>query len=222
MGRRTRAKFAAGHHPSCSKLCRTAAGERSRTHPLSSQTFSLKEFARSCKILRGKTRIDYDLINAVFGEDADYQARALADLLDVRDRATFLQTIRNDGRLAKVYETVNRASKLAAQGDLSAEPLDPTDIVNPDLFEQPTEQAFYDSLKKLVPKTQAAQAERDYSKLIAGLEQIAPTVANFFDGETSVMVMAEDLAVRKNRLNLLGLLRNHARVLADFSEIVKS
>ena len=36
------------------------------------------------------------------------------------------------------------------------------------------------------------------------------------------MVMAEDTAVRKNRLNLLGLLRNHARVLADFGEIVKS
>ena len=166
--------------------------------------------------------IDYDLINAVFGEDADYQARALADLLDVRDRATFLQTIRNDGRLAKVYETVNRASKLAAQGDLPTEPLDPTDIVSPDLFEQPSEQAFYDSLKRLVPQTQAAQAERDYSKLLTGLEQAAPTVANFFDGETSVMVMAEDQAVRENRLNLLGLLRNHARVLADFSEIVKS
>ena len=173
-------------------------------------------------LLQDGQGIDYDLINAVFGEDADYQARALADLLDVRDRATFLQTIRNDGRLAKVYETVNRASKLAAQGDLPTEPLSPTEIVRPDLFEQPAEQAFYDSLVKLVPQTQAAQAERDYSKLIAGLEQIAPTVASFFDGETSVMVMAEDPAVRKNRLNLLGLLRNHARVLADFSEIVKS
>ncbi|MGB3299645.1 MAG: glycine--tRNA ligase subunit beta [Phormidesmis sp.] len=173
-------------------------------------------------LLQDSQGIDYDLVNAVFGIDKDYQARALADLLDVRDRATFLQTIRTDGRLASVYETVNRAAKLAAQGDLSTEPLDPTDWVNPDLFEQPSEQAFYDSLKKLVPQTQAAKAERDYSKLITGLEQAAPTVANFFDGETSVMVMADDQAVRKNRLNLLGLLRNHARVLADFSEIVKS
>jgi glycyl-tRNA synthetase beta chain len=173
-------------------------------------------------LLQDGQGIDYDLINAAFGTDADYQARALTDLLDVRDRAQFLQTIRNDGRLAKVYETVNRAAKLAAQGDLSTEPLDPTDWVKPALFEQPSEQAFYDSLKKLVPQTQAAQAERDYSKLIAGLEQAAPTVANFFDGESSVMVMAENPDIRKNRLALLGLLRNHARVLADFSEIVKS
>jgi glycyl-tRNA synthetase beta chain len=162
------------------------------------------------------------LVNAVFGEDADYQARALTDLLDVRDRACFLQTIRNDGRLAQVYETVNRASKLAAQGDLNSESLDPTGLVKPELFEQPCEQAFYDSLQQLVPQTQAAQAERDYSKLIAGLQQAAPTVASFFDGESSVMVMAENPDIRQNRLNLLGLLRNHARVLADFSEIVKS
>ncbi len=173
-------------------------------------------------LLQDGQGIDYDLINAAFGTDADYQARSLTDLLDVRDRAQFLQTIRNDGRLAKVYETVNRAAKLAAQGDLSTEPLDPSDSVKPALFEQPSEQAFYDSLKKLVPQTQAAQADRDYSKLIAGLEQAAPTVANFFDGDSSVMVMAENPDIRKNRLALLGLLRNHARVLADFSEIVKS
>ena len=33
--------------------------------------------------------------------------------------------------------------------------------------------------------------------------------------------MDENLDIRRNRLNLLGLLRNHARVLADFGAIVK-
>ncbi|MEL7331584.1 MAG: glycine--tRNA ligase subunit beta [Cyanobacteria bacterium J06560_2] len=173
-------------------------------------------------LLQDGKSIDYDLVNAVFGEDADYQARALSDLLDVRDRATFLQSIRADGRLAKIYETVNRAAKLATKGNLATDVLDPAGIVDPALFEQPTEQAFYDSLQTLLPQTRSAQAERDYSKLIAGLEKAAPTVADFFDGENSVMVMADDAAVQKNRLNLLGLLRNHARVLADFGEIVKS
>ncbi|MEM6451270.1 MAG: glycine--tRNA ligase subunit beta [Cyanobacteria bacterium P01_D01_bin.105] len=173
-------------------------------------------------LLQDGLEIDYDLVNAAFGEDADYQARALTDLLDVRDRALFLQNIRNDGRLAKVYETVNRAAKLAIKGNLDTDSLDPSGIVNPDLFEQPSEQAFYSSLQQLVPQTEAAKAERDYSKLLSSLEAAAPTVADFFDGETSVMVMAEDAKVRQNRLNLLSLLRNHARVLADFGEIVKS
>jgi len=172
-------------------------------------------------LLQDGLGIDYDLVNAAFGEHAAYQARALTDLLDVRDRAIFLQTIRNDGRLAKVYETVNRATKLAAKGTLDTDALDPSDLVKPELFEQPSEQAFYDSLQALVPQTEAAKAERDYSKLLSGLDKAAPSVANFFDGETSVMVMAEDSAIQGNRLNLLSLLRNHTLVLADFGEIVK-
>jgi glycyl-tRNA synthetase beta chain len=73
----------------------------------------------------------------------------------------------------------------------------------------------------LVPKTQSAKLERDYQKLVDGLTEIAPLVSGFFDGDNSVLVMAEDAAIRANRLNLLGLLRNHARVLADFGAIVK-
>jgi glycyl-tRNA synthetase beta chain len=44
-------------------------------------------------------------------------------------------------------------------------------------------------------------------------------LAAFFDGDQSVMVMAEDPEVRRNRLNLLAVLRNQASVLADFSRI---
>ncbi len=173
-------------------------------------------------LLQDAQSIDYDLVNATCGETEADKVRSLSDLLDVRDRATFLQAIRDNGLLANIYETVNRAAKLATKGTLSTEKLDPTGLVNPDLFEQPSEQAFYDSLQKLLPQTQAAQAERDYDKLITGLAQAAPVVANFFDGDTSVMVMANDPAVQQNRLNLLGLLRNHALVLADFGAIVKS
>ncbi|PZO13162.1 MAG: glycine--tRNA ligase subunit beta [Leptolyngbya foveolarum] len=187
-------------------------------------TQQLSEFfsQRVRTLLQDGQNVDYDLVNAVFGEDVDYQTRALTDLLDVRDRAQFLQTIRSNGRLAKVYETVNRAAKLATKGSLDTETLDPTGLIDPKLFEESSEKAFYESLQKLLPQTQAAQTERNYNKLLTGLEQIAPTVADFFDGPDSVLVMAEDTSVRQNRLNLLSLLRNHARVLADFGEIVKS
>jgi len=47
-------------------------------------------------------------------------------------------------------------------------------------------------------------------------------VGTFFDGEDSVLVMDENPDIKQNRLNLLGLLRNHARVLADFGAIVKN
>ncbi|ASC70447.1 Glycine--tRNA ligase beta subunit [Halomicronema hongdechloris C2206] len=174
-------------------------------------------------LLQDELAIDYDLVNAVLGDaDADYAQRMLSDLLDARDRARFLHAMRSDGTLERIYETVNRATRLAAQGDLDTDILDPTPVVDPDQFQQPSEQAFLATLQTLLPQTQAAQAQRDYSQLVAGLEQATPVVSRFFDGPDSVLVMAEDAAIRRNRLNLLGLLRNHARVLADFGAIVKS
>ncbi|NET54459.1 MAG: hypothetical protein F6K09_39495 [Merismopedia sp. SIO2A8] len=113
-------------------------------------------------------------------------------------------------------------SRLAAQGNLDTAQLEPTALVSTELFQKSSEQAFYDALVKLVPQTKASREERDYQKLVAAISEIAPTVSEFFDGADSVLVMDPEPAIRRNRLNLLGLLRNHARVLGDFGLIVKS
>lgn len=198
-------------------------------------------------LLQEDQGIDYDLGNAVLGiggaaravteasaqddvggvgdavmTELDLAGRALKDILDTANRARFLQQIRQDKRLDAIYETVNRSSKLAgAHGNLGFLRLDPTGLVDPSLFQQPTEQRVLDGLIALLPKTQAAQANRDYGQLVAALAEIAPAVSAFFDGDQSVMVMDSDLAVRRNRLNMLGLIRNHALVLGDFGAIVK-
>lgn len=174
-------------------------------------------------LLQDEKAIDYDLVNAVLGEnDLEYQERALQDLLDVRDRALFLQTIRQDGSLNQIYETVNRSTRLAKQGDLSTLELQPEMTVDPELFQKSSERAFYQALVQLVPQTQASQATRNYRQLVEALAEITPTVSSFFDGPESVLVMDDEPNIQRNRLNLLGLLRNHARVLADFGAIVKS
>jgi len=185
---------------------------------------SLQEFfLQRIRTLLQERNIDYDLVNAVLGEnDKEYTERALQDLLDVRNRALFLQEIRNNHQLDAIYETVNRSTRLGAQGDLNTQELEPANIVSPELFQKSSEQAFYEAIIQLVPQTKAAQKQRNYQQLVDALAKIAPTVSSFFDGADSVLVMDSDLEIRRNRLNLLGLLRNHARVLADFGAIVKS
>jgi glycyl-tRNA synthetase beta chain len=186
---------------------------------------TLQEFflQRIRTLLQEEKQIDYDLVNAVLGEnDPEYTERALQDLLDVRDRALYLQQIRKDGTLDKIYETVNRSTRLAAQGDLDTKQLEPAGLIRPELFQKSSEKAFYDAIVELVPQTQTAQQSRNYQLLIAALEKSAPTVSNFFDGPESVLVMDTNPEIKRNRLNLLGLLRNHARVLADFGAIVKN
>ncbi|NEN87470.1 MAG: glycine--tRNA ligase subunit beta [Okeania sp. SIO3H1] len=174
-------------------------------------------------ILQEEKNIDYDLVNAVLGNnDSEYTERGLKDLLDVRNRAIFLQNIRQNGLLDQIYETVNRSTRLAAQGELDKIQLAPEKNVDINLFKSQSELAFYNALVDLVPQTKVSQQTRNYQQLVDALAKIAPTVSNFFDGPESVLVMDPDPKIKQNRLNLLGLLRNNARVLADFGEIVKS
>jgi glycyl-tRNA synthetase beta chain len=187
-------------------------------------TQQLQDFfiQRLRNLLQEDRHIDYDLVNAVLGEnDREYTQRALSDLLDTRDRAVFLQQIRDNGTLERIYATVNRSSKLAAQGNLDTQQLAPTQVVQTNLFQKSSEQAVYDGLIALEPQTKAAQASRNYQQLIEALAQLTPAISSFFDGEDSVLVMDSNPDIKTNRLNLLGLVRNHARVLADFGSIVK-
>jgi glycyl-tRNA synthetase beta chain len=202
------------------------AAKFTASHPKTSPELlsQLQEFflQRIRTLLQEERGIDYDLVNAVLGEeDPEYSQRALEDILDVRDRALFLQSIRSNGKLDTIYETVNRSARLAKQGDLETTVLDPTQVLKPELFQKSSEQGFYDALIRLMPTTQAARSQRNYQQLVDALAEITPIVSQFFDGEDSVLVMDPDPEIRRNRLNSIGLLRNHARVLADFGPIVK-
>ena len=161
--------------------------------------------------------IDADLVQAVAGEGVPLQ-RLLADPLDARRRAALLQQRRRQGTLTAVQAVVQRASRLAEKGDTSADQLSPAGLVNPSLFSSPSEAAMLAVLERLEPIAAGSDPER-YDALATALQESADTLAAFFDGEQSVLVMDEDPAVRRNRLTLLALLRNQASVLADFSRI---
>ena len=92
------------------------------------------------------------------------------------------------------------------------------EVVDPALFEQPSEAAMLKVLDQLTIIVMKPGRDR-YSELCEALAGSAATLSEFFDGESSVMVMAKDESVRRNRLNLLSVLRNQAAVLADFSLI---
>ena len=113
---------------------------------------------------------------------------------------------------------VTRAARLAEKGTLAPGVLSATGVVDPALFEQPSETGMLEVLQQLEPIATGLAADR-YALLARGLSAGAAALAAFFDGDHSVMVMADDPAVRTNRLNLLAVLRNQASVLADFSRI---
>jgi glycyl-tRNA synthetase beta chain len=127
--------------------------------------------------------------------------------------------LRSSGQLVAVQAVVTRAARLANQGDLPGSVLSATGVVDSALFEKSSEFSMLAVLTNLEPIAAGNSNDR-YRNLANGLSAGAQALAAFFDGEQSVMVLADDGAVRSNRLNLLGVLRNQALVLADFSRIV--
>lgn len=88
--------------------------------------------------------------------------------------------------------------------------------VNATLLAQAEEQALFDAVQTLQPRVQEAIAARDFQAALKALATIKPQVDAFFDG---VMVMADDVAVKQNRLNLLNLLANLMNAVADIAAL---
>ncbi len=160
---------------------------------------------------------DSDLVQAVAGEGVDLD-RVIGDPFDARQRAELLAALRRSNELGAVQAVVTRAARLAEKGDLDGGCLSAAAVVDATLFESPSETDMLAVLRQLEPIAMGSGVDR-YAALARGLSAGAQALAAFFDGDQSVMVMADDAAIRRNRLNLLGVLRNQAAVLADFSRI---
>ncbi len=157
-----------------------------------------------------------DLVQAVAGGTVPTK-RLLRDPLDVRARIQLLRGLRDQGRLTAVQAVVQRASRLAEKGDLPLDVLSSTEVVDPSRFESASEKGLFDATKRLNPLAESGA----YQELCDVLVESTPALEAFFDGDESVMVMADDSALRMNRLNLLGVLRNQAAVFAQF-ELIQS
>jgi len=168
-----------------------------------------KWFQQRCETLLKEAGIDYDLVNALF--TGDNAVDSLKNLALVKDRADFLQAARQDRSLEKVYGVVNRASRLADQGKLSDRITDIAEVVDRSRLRQPSEILLYEAIAAL-----PNQDSPNYPQLLTALEGITPILGQFFD---QVLVMDEDLQVRSDRLNMLAVMRNYSRILADFGAI---
>lgn len=88
--------------------------------------------------------------------------------------------------------------------------------VNPELFEDPAEGALVAAAEKAATAVQTALDSRQWTAALEALIELKAPVDTFFD---TVMVMAEDEAVQKNRLAILSSLRDLFLRVADISEI---
>jgi glycyl-tRNA synthetase beta chain len=88
--------------------------------------------------------------------------------------------------------------------------------VDPSLLQDEAEKTLFAAVTRVQPDIDAAFARGDFAGTLHTLAQLRDAVDAFFN---DVMVMAEDLALRNNRLALLSILHGMMNRVADISKL---
>jgi glycyl-tRNA synthetase beta chain len=188
---------------SAAKALHTYAPKRAVTPAQKSQ---IMEFLldRARFVFRERAGFTYDEVNAVFRAGAD-------DLVDAQKRLLALRAIRKSKNFEPLTVSFKRIRKILEKANLK----DST-IVNPDLFESDAERELFAAGREAAVKVQAEKRDGRYDQALDRIAGLRKSVDRFFE---EVMVMAEDEAIRKNRLALLSEQLREFTTIADFSEI---
>ncbi|KQQ87484.1 glycine--tRNA ligase subunit beta [Massilia sp. Leaf139] len=126
------------------------------------------------------------------------------------------------GRLEAVqaFAALPESASLAAANKRITNILKKTDAaigtVSPDLLQEGAERKLAASIERVRPEVDAAFAGGDFAGTLKTLAQLRDDVDGFFN---DVMVMAEDEALRNNRLALLSSLHGMMNRVADISKL---
>ena len=157
-------------------------------------------------VFREREGFAYDEVSAVFRAGAD-------DLVDARKRLAALKAIRkskNFEPLAVSFKRIRKIVEKANLGDLESLRVDAS------LFDAGAERELHAAIRAAAAKVQGDKRAGKYQEALEVIAGLRKAVDRFFE---EVMVMAENEAVRKNRLALLSELLREFTTIADFSEM---
>ena len=131
------------------------------------------------------------------------------DIIDVLKRANILAEFRLTPNFEEVYNALNRVLRIL--------PPDASATVDTTLLQDDAEKQLYARITEADPQCQQSIQDRDYAKLLTQLAALQPVIDTFFD---DVLVMAEEPALRTNRLALLNQIGQNIYVVADLTKLV--
>jgi len=149
-----------------------------------------------------------------FDEVKAAMAAGSDDLVDLADRLEALHRIRpteDFPPLAAAFKRIRNILEKSAAKEPIAE------LIDPGKFTAEEERALHSAAIEAARSSAELKRAHKYAEALARIAALRPTVDRFFD---KVLVMAEDSAVRANRLALLRNLLREFSDIADFSEIV--
>ncbi len=148
-----------------------------------------------------------DVVEAVLRTASD----STVDLVDLLLKMKALQAVTTRPEFDPLIVGFKRASRIVAKEQWNRQPVDPT------LFKDSAEAALHQQAGICRKEFGALMAEERYDKALDELVRIKPAIDGFFK---AVMVNADDMAIRSNRLSLLKEVDEMFLSFADFSQIV--
>jgi glycyl-tRNA synthetase beta chain len=115
-----------------------------------------------------------------------------------------------DERFAPIHTAYTRSERLAEKEEGAAAQLDPALLI------EPAELEVSQAIERLDPQLESSLEAGDFDSAVESAAEIGPALDRFFE---DVLVMAEDKAVRGNRLRLLLNVRDTLGKLGELSQI---
>jgi len=132
-----------------------------------------------------------------------------ADLPDLAARVEALHRVRDEPQFLSVVLAAKRIDNIVKD----AEPGDPDEA----LLEEPAEKELFAAFRELAADVEEAAAARRYEDALRRIAELAEVLDRFFE---DVLVMAEDPAVKTNRLALLRAIGGTLSRVAGLTEVV--
>ena len=157
-------------------------------------------FKLRLKYLLQEKDVRHDLIDAILGAE-------IGDIHSLFNRARVLEANKNKADFKENIEALSRVINIATKSESQGE-------INTSLFENDYEQILYERYVSLQEQLSEHVTEETYFELLVSLKN---DINQYFD---HTMIMADDAAIKQNRLHLMVQLSNLIKKFANVSEII--
>ena len=131
------------------------------------------------------------------------------NIIDILKRADALAEFRLTSNFEEIYNALNRVLRIL--------PPSAPETIDVTLLQDAAEKRLFDCITAAELDFKQSIQERDYAKLLTQLATLQPAIDTFFD---DVLVMAEEPALRTNRLALLNKIGRDIYAVADLTKLV--
>lgn len=162
----------------------------------------MKQRLRNMLIDQG---IRYDVVDAVLAEERN------DDFADLYARAVALNNFVASEAAPALIQAATRVANLCKK-------IEEETAINPQLFEVEAETALHKAAMEANKEVLAASVQYDYATVLTEATKLVDPINKFFD---DVMVMAEDVKIKNNRLALLSAVKDVTHAVGDLNAIVQ-